>query len=136
MRLLLYIMPLLLSMSTVAQSDIERRHIEQRIKPVGKVYVEQSSPPMHALNDKPVVDAQAGKTTYEQFCSVCHQSGLAGAPIFRDEKSWKARLSNKDLDALVASAIKGLNAMPIKGTCTSCSEDDLKNAIQYMLPKS
>jgi cytochrome c5 len=36
---------------------------------------------------------------------------------------------------LVASSIKGLNAMPAKGTCFKCMDEDLKAAISYMLPK-
>ena len=105
MRLLLYIMSLLVAMSTLAAGKID-------------------------------YDEQAGKAIYEQYCALCHREGLVGAPLFRDEKAWKPRTANKDLDALVASATQGLNAMPQKGTCTTCSETDLKNAIQYMLPQS
>lgn len=113
MRLLLYIMALLVAMSSIAQNL-----------------------PAPASKDKPVFDEKAGQSTYEQYCAVCHEDGVAGAPKFRDEKSWKPRLANRDLDALIASANKGLNAMPQKGTCTTCTDDDLKNAIHYMLPPS
>jgi cytochrome c5 len=81
-------------------------------------------------------DEAAAKATYEQFCIICHKDGLVGAPRFGDEKDWKPRLSGKTLDDLLAVAKKGLNAMPPQGTCTECSDEDLKAAIQYMLPRS
>lgn len=78
----------------------------------------------------------AGKKTYERYCVACHGSGLVGAPKFHDDKDWGPRLSEKTIQDLVASAIKGLNAMPTKGTCYECTEDDIKAAIEYMLPQS
>lgn len=78
---------------------------------------------------------EAGHTTYDQFCVICHQDGVANAPKFRNETDWKSRLAGRTLDDLVGSATKGLNLMPAQGTCSECSEDDLKAAIQYMLPK-
>lgn len=77
----------------------------------------------------------SGQTTYEQFCIICHQDGVASAPKFHNEDDWKPRLAGRTLDDLLQSATKGLNLMPEKGTCSECSEDDLKAAIQYMLPK-
>ena len=65
---------------------------------------------------------------------MCHRDGIAGAPKFRDENSWKPRLANANIDALIASAIKGKNAMPPKGTCQECSDSDIKAAIEYMVP--
>lgn len=79
---------------------------------------------------------EQGQEIYEQYCIVCHRDGLAGAPKFRNEQDWKPRLAGRKLDDLAASSIKGLNAMPAKGTCIKCSNDDLKAAISYMLPKS
>ena len=36
------------------------------------------------------------------------------------------------LDGLLAKAISGINAMPPKGTCADCSDDELKAAIKHM----
>lgn len=77
-----------------------------------------------------------GQSTYEKFCAICHRDGLVGAPKFRSVPDWKSRTAQKDLEELVNSAIQGVNAMPAKGTCVECSEEDIKNAIQYMLPQS
>jgi cytochrome c5 len=83
-----------------------------------------------------VSKTQKGQEIYEHTCVVCHQNGLAGAPRFRNEKDWKPRLKDRTLNDLVASSIKGLNAMPEKGTCIKCSDEDLKAALSYMLPSS
>lgn len=83
----------------------------------------------------PVVKKEQGKDTYEQFCVVCHKDGLAGAPRFRNEEDWQPRLAKKKIEDLLRSSKTGLNAMPMKGSCIQCSDEDLKAAITYMLPK-
>jgi cytochrome c5 len=78
---------------------------------------------------------KTGKDTYQTYCTVCHASGLAGAPKYQSKEDWLARCQQKHLKGLVESAIKGLNAMPAKGTCESCQENDIREAIEYMVPK-
>ncbi len=38
----------------------------------------------------------------------------------------------KGMDALVLSVNTGLNAMPPKGMCFDCTDDDYKALIEYM----
>lgn len=76
-------------------------------------------------------DDHAGKATYDTKCSVCHASGVAGAPKYGDKAAWAPRIAT-GMDALLKSATNGKNAMPPKGTCMDCSEADLKAAIEYM----
>ena len=73
-----------------------------------------------------------GKTTYDTKCGVCHATGVAGAPKFGDKAAWEPRIAT-GMDAMLAIAISGKGAMPPKGTCMDCSDDDLKAAIQYMV---
>lgn len=116
-----------------ANEDTERQEIQLRIQPVGKVSVQNQADTQN-VSDNPVV--KPGQSTFEQYCTVCHKDGLAGAPKFRNEQDWKPRLADRTIADLLASSIKGLNAMPTKGTCIKCNEDDLKAAISYMLPQS
>ncbi len=81
------------------------------------------------------VQAADGEATYNTKCIVCHGSGVAGAPKFGDKAAWAPRIAT-GMDALLSSAINGKNAMPPKGTCMECSEEDLKAAIEYMTSKS
>ena len=80
--------------------------------------------------------AMTGKEIYEQHCHICHASGLAGAPKFQDKADWSKRCEEKHLSGLVSSAIKGINAMPAKGTCEACQVLDIRHAIEYMVPKN
>ncbi|KTD64353.1 c-type cytochrome [Legionella spiritensis] len=139
MRLEVFLLFGILSLPAWATLDFDRQQIEQRIQPVGRVHVEdqpgtsQPKQPVKAV----AVKKEPGQETYDQFCVTCHRDGVAGAPRFRDKADWQPRLTaNNNVDGLVASAIKGMNAMPPKGTCMDCSEKDLKQAIEYMLPKS
>jgi cytochrome c5 len=76
-----------------------------------------------------------GVSVYNSKCIICHQSGVAGAPKLGDKAAWKPRIAT-GIDALLASAIKGKNAMPPKGTCVDCSDADLIAAIEFMISKS
>jgi cytochrome c5 len=78
--------------------------------------------------------AKSGKETYQQYCTVCHSNGLAGAPKFQSKTDWAGRCKEKQLKGLVESAMKGINAMPAKGTCEACDANDIREAIQYMVP--
>lgn len=76
-----------------------------------------------------------GKTIYQQYCSICHAAGLAGAPKFQNAEEWTPRLAKKGIEGLTKDSITGLNGtMPPKGSCMSCTDQQLKDAIEYMLP--
>ena len=128
---------LFLNHSVYALDSYEKEQVIKRIKPVGQVRVEgEEKKQQIAAVAEPATkkESGAGEATYKQYCSVCHQTGVAGAPKFRNAADWKPRTDAKSLDELVASSIKGLNAMPAKGTCMSCSDEDIKQAVEYMLP--
>ncbi len=76
-----------------------------------------------------------GQKTYQSSCQACHASGAAGAPKLGDKEAWAPRIAT-GIDAMLAVAIKGKGAMPPKGACASCSDDDLKAAIEYMVSQS
>tara|TARA_B110000879_G_C11111701_1_gene487718 strand:+ start:764 stop:1177 length:414 start_codon:yes stop_codon:yes gene_type:complete len=114
-----------------------REDIEARIQPVGQVQIAGDASSKMETDDveAPVVAAaMSGEDVYKKHCVVCHAAGVAGAPISHNKANWAPR-QEKGIDALLASAIKGVNAMPPKGTCMNCSDGELKAAIEYMLPK-
>lgn len=74
--------------------------------------------------------------TYAQSCAACHNSGAAGAPRFGNSADWSARLE-KGMDVLVEHTINGFNnIMPPKGMCFTCSDEDLRAMVQYILDES
>ena len=75
--------------------------------------------------------ARSGDAVYNQFCFACHGTGVGGAPKVHNVSEWSPRLA-KGNDVVWTSVTKGLNAMPPKGTCMNCSDDELHAAITFM----
>ena len=75
---------------------------------------------------------RSGADIYAKSCVACHTSGVLGAPKLQDAADWAPRLE-KGFDVVWQNAIKGINAMPPKGTCSSCSDDDIKAAVEHMI---
>lgn len=69
---------------------------------------------------------------YQSFCGSCHGTGWNGAPISGIKDDWTPRLNN-GFDAMFQSVKQGINTMPPMGTCTDCSDAELKAAIELML---
>ena len=80
-------------------------------------------------------NAKPGQSTYNEACISCHNPGISGAPRLGDTDAWQARIA-KGRQALVNSTINGLNSMPAKGMCWRCSNEDLGNAVDYILEQS
>ena len=49
-----------------------------------------------------------------------------------DAVAWGER-RDKGMDVLMQSTLNGIGAMPAKGTCMNCSDDELSEAVTYML---
>lgn len=139
MRIAVFFSLMLFALLIQAQGDFERDEIAQRLKPVGQVHLEDNSTQAKALpTEAPKTPENPGQLTYEHYCVVCHGSGIAGAPKFRDKADWEPRFLkvNHKISDLVPIAMKGMNAMPPKGTCAECTEADIEAAIRYMVPSS
>ncbi|WP_105903800.1 c-type cytochrome [Vibrio gangliei] len=106
-------------------SDTEREAIADRIKPVGDVYLAGSEPVAEASGPRD------GATVYGTFCIACHGTGVSGAPKKGDAGDWAPRVAQGEA-TLIKHAIEGFNAMPPKGTCMDCSDDEIKAAIEHM----
>ena len=76
-------------------------------------------------------DAEA---TYMANCNACHAAGVANAPKLGDKAAWDARME-KGMDAIMVNVMNGINAMPAKGLCMTCSADDLQEIVNYMVAK-
>jgi cytochrome c5 len=79
--------------------------------------------------------AMSGEEIYKTKCQVCHAAGVAGAPKLGDKEAWAPRIA-QGMDTLVQHAITGLKAMPPKGTCMDCTDEQLKSAVEYMVDNS
>ncbi|EGQ9213152.1 cytochrome c5 family protein [Vibrio alginolyticus] len=120
-----------LTFSTAAlASDISQTEydaIAERIQPVGDVYLAGSEP----VKEEPI-GPRDGATVYGTFCIACHASGVNGAPKTGNADDWAPRIA-QGKDTLVKHALEGFNAMPAKGTCMDCSDDEIIAAIDHMI---
>lgn len=77
-----------------------------------------------------------GAYIVEHFCSTCHalhpQIPL-GAPRMGVASDWQARTS-QGMAALLRHTEEGLGAMPARGGCFECTDEQLALAIAALLP--
>lgn len=78
------------------------------------------------------VDHSEGKAIYTKNCKVCHAQGINGAPIYGNQKMWKDRAS-QPIATLVEHASNGFGLMPAKGGNESLNDQQIEQAIGYML---
>ena len=79
-------------------------------------------------------DAAAGEAVFNRTCKMCHGTGMMGAPKVGDHAAWSARVE-QGASKLTQNAINGIRKMPARGNCKSCSDEDIANAVAYMLSK-
>ncbi|NKQ12390.1 cytochrome c5 family protein [Pseudomonas sp. SST3] len=108
--------------------------IAERLKPVGEVCIQgEECAAAGAATAAAGGAARSGEEVVGKFCNACHGTGLLNSPKVGDTAAWQARADKQGgLDGLLATAISGINAMPPKGTCADCSDDELMAAIKHM----
>lgn len=83
-------------------------------------------------------DPLAGKKIFKEFCTTCHGRQPIidiPAPRIGDQKIWQA-LDTIGVDNLLKITVTGKGAMPARGGCFECSDDQLRATIVYMLNES
>lgn len=121
-----------------SNADMSDAAIAERIAPVGKLNTGAAIVPEAPAAAAPVAAAsssRSGKQVYDVACFACHATGAAGAPKLGDTAAWAPRIA-QGMDTLMTHAVNGFNAMPARGTCGNCSDDELKAAIEYMVENS
>lgn len=79
-----------------------------------------------------------GAQIISHFCSSCHADKPLielGAPKINSKEDWSPRIK-QGLATLFAHTEEGFNAMPPRGGCFECSDEQLHLAILAMLPKA
>jgi cytochrome c5 len=93
-------------------------------------------------NPQQILDSIRGKADEGQqivrlFCSNCHAEKPLielGAPKTGQLSDWKPRMK-QGLDTLFQHTADGFGAMPARGGCFECSDEQLRLAIIAMLPE-
>ena len=121
-----------LATTTLANTN-DNAAIAERLKPVGNVCIDGQE----CATATPVAAASSGggarsvEDIYNTKCAACHGTGVLSAPKF-GTADWIDR-ANKGMETLLSNAINGINAMPPKGTCADCSDEEMEATIQYMI---
>ncbi|MCG8670023.1 MAG: c-type cytochrome [Pseudomonadales bacterium] len=68
---------------------------------------------------------------YQTYCFACHDTGAASAPVLSNRDFWQA-VSN-DRERLYRVTIKGFKAMPPKGTCFDCTDQQLTQVVDWII---
>lgn len=99
----------------------------------------------HLSNSVPVASQDSSESdeanalaieTYKKACVICHDAGVAGAPILGDKEDWRQR-REKGLEVLYQNALNGYlgekGYMPAKGGNLGLTDESVKAAVDYML---
>ena len=104
----------------------------ERLKSPASICV-MGDPCAENLGKAPVAAAaRTGDQVYNGACAACHNSGAAGAPKFGDSAGWADRM-DKGMDTFVKHVIEGYKAMPARGLCADCSDQEIADAVAYMV---
>ena len=84
-----------------------------------------------------LTDGFDAEATYMMSCFACHSTGAAGAPKVGagNADAWTPRME-KGMDAVVTNAVNGVNSMPAKGLCFTCTDADIAALVEYMVSSS
>ena len=78
---------------------------------------------------------EEGREIVQHFCATCHAEHpqiVLGAPRIRHPEDWVERCK-QDSALLWQHTNEGYHAMPARGGCFECTDDQLKKAILILL---
>lgn len=110
--------------------------IRARIQPVGEVCLQgEECGEAAAASETASSGPRSGSEVYDAVCMACHTTGAAGAPVIGDAAAWATRV-DQGMGTLMDHAINGFNAMPAKGGCASCPDEEIEAAVEHILAES
>ena len=78
------------------------------------------------------LDLTQGQQVYDTVCRFCHLGNIPSAPKFGDKEAWAPRAA-QGWDTLKGHVLNGFKGMPAKGGRTDMSDEQILNALGYML---
>ncbi len=100
----------------------------------------ETPPPTTEKKVEYVANVENGKAVFDKICMACHLTGVAGAAPLTNVQRWNDNRA-KGMEVLHQSVINGVpqgqyGVMPPRGTCPDCTDQDLYDAIAWMLQES
>ena len=84
-----------------------------------------------AAHAEPPVLNERQVQVFSLICARCHVQPGLGVPVVGDTAEWQRRSAN-GFDILLSHTVTGFAGMPPLGTCSFCSEEDLRNLVAFM----
>jgi cytochrome c5 len=125
----------LISAAAMAQSDRVNEAIKSRLAPVGSVCMAGDECAGADAADE-AIGARDPAEIYNTSCATCHNAGVAGAPVLGDVDAWASLVQERGMEAIYDNAINGIGGMPAMGLCMTCSEEEIKATVDYMIEES
>ncbi|MEX1033945.1 MAG: c-type cytochrome [Cellvibrionaceae bacterium] len=122
----------LLGAAAVAVADQRTDAIAERLRPVGEICMAGDECTGGATTVVAASEARDPAEIYQATCGTCHNTGVGGAPKPGDAAAWEPRLE-KGMETVFENAWNGINAMPAKGICMNCTEEEMRATIDYMI---
>lgn len=107
-------------MEAMRLADLERRGIK---KPVDENYE-------YGMGE----EGSTGEI-YRKFCISCHDTGVANTPKRGDIAAWEKIFSQRSLEEILERTKMGFGAMPPRGSCSQCTDEQFKDLIYRMYPQ-
>lgn len=111
--------------------------LRARLQPITRVITsdeELKAATVAAAGTSDATTSLDGEQVVAQVCGACHSTGVMGAPKAHDPSQWQPRLaSDGGLDGLVAQAIKGKGAMPPRGGASQLTDEQIRQAVEFMV---
>lgn len=81
---------------------------------------------------------RTGAEVYEYRCKGCHARNTQGAPMPDDGFEWSMRLRKTGLETMLKHSMEGFSnyLMPPKGGCRDCNQEEVYEAVFYMMETS
>jgi cytochrome c5 len=111
--------------------------IRARIQPHGEVCAADEECAAGLNLRSAAAGPQAPEEVFQTYCFACHTTGANNAPVMGNVEQWAPRIA-KGIDALYESAINGFNngAMPPKGLCANCTNEEIQATVDHIVANS
>lgn len=126
--------------NVLAPAKMDDTAISERIAPVAQERVGEEPIVQAAANSNAEAvetsqDLGPGQQIFTAVCATCHVSGLLQAPRLGNKDDWAPRLE-KGMEMLYDHAINGFKNMPARGGRQDLSDDEVKQAVDYLISQS
>lgn len=96
----------------------------------------QPPPPIKEAQKVAAQSSQnVGRLVYAENCASCHDTGVANAPKIGDRENW-SRHAEHGTHHLMHAVLEGKGTMPPRGGNPELSDNEIEEAINFILDQS